>query len=85
MPEPKEVSLDLRKQTVAGDGYTKLSQLSQVSRAGVRSIMKKFKGSQTVEKKPGRGRKKGISKTLEIKPVRDVSADPRTTAKTAVN
>ena len=91
MPTTKEISLDLRKRIVdahkAGEGYTKLSQRFQVSRTGVRSIIKEFKESHTVQDKPGRGRKRKISKTLarERKLVRDVSKDPRTTVKTPVN
>ena len=87
MPKPKEISVDLRKRIVdahkAGEGYTKLSQRFQVSRTGVRSIIKKLKESHTVQ--TGRGRKRKFSKTLERKLVRDVSKDPRTTAKTLVN
>lgn len=49
MPKAKEISLDLRKRIVdahnAGEGYTKLSKHFQVSRTGVRSIIKKFKES----------------------------------------
>jgi len=60
MPKTKEFSSDLRKRIVdahkAGEGYTKLSQLFQVSRSGVRSIIKKFKESHTVQNKSGRGR-----------------------------
>ena len=89
MLKSKEISLDLRKRIIdahkAGEGYTKLSKHFQVSRTGVRSIIQKFKDSHTVQNKPGRGRKRKISKTLERKLVRDVSKDPRTTSKTLVN
>lgn len=69
----------------AGEGSTKLSQRFQVSRSGVRSIIKKFKESRTVQNKSGRGRKPKISKTLERKLVRDVCKETRTTSKTLVN
>lgn len=69
----------------AGEGYSKLFKHFQVSRTGVRSITQKFKDNHTVQNKPGRGKKRKISNTLERKPVRDVSKDPRTTAKTLVN
>lgn len=67
------------------EGYTKLSQHFQVSRTGVRGIIKKFKESHTVQNKPGPRRKQKISKTLERKLVRNMSKDPRTTAKKLVN
>lgn len=89
MSKTKEVSLDLRKRTVyaykAGERYPKLSQCLQVSRSGVRSVIKKFKESHTGQNKSGRGRKRNISKTLERKLVRGVSKDPRTTTDTRVN
>ena len=89
MAKVKEISLGLRKRIVdaynAGEGYTKLSKRFQVSRTGVRCIVKKFKENHTVQNKTGRGRKAKISKALERKLVRDVSKDPRTTAKTIVN
>ena len=53
-----------------------------MSRRGVRSIIKKFMDINTVQNKSGRGRKRKISKSLERKLVRDVTKDPRTTAKT---
>lgn len=46
-PKTKEIRLDLRNRIVdahkAGDRHTKLSERFQVSRTGVRSIVKKFK------------------------------------------
>lgn len=81
MPKTKGISFDLRKGIVnahrGGDGYTKFSLHFQVSSTGVRSIIRKFKDSHTVKKKPGKRKKLKISKTLERKLVRD----PRTTAK----
>lgn len=62
-----------------------ISQRFQVSRTVVRSVIKKFKKSDTVQNKPGRGTKKKISKSLERKLMRDVSKDPRTTGKTKMN
>lgn len=56
-----------------------------MSRSAVRSIIKKFNEIHIVENMTGRGRKRKISKTLERKLVREVSKDPRTTAKTLVN
>lgn len=89
MTKTKEISLDLRKRIVEahkeGEGYTCLSKRFQVSRSAVRSIIKKFNEIHTVENMTGRGRKRKISKTLERKLVREVSKDPRTTAKTLVN
>lgn len=89
MPKLKEISLDLRKRIVnahkAGEGYTSISKRFQVSRTGVRGIIQKFKETNTVQNKTGRGRKRIISKTLERKLARDVSKDPRTTAKALVN
>ena len=89
MPKTNEFSSDLKKRIVdahkAGEGYTKISQRFQVSRSGVRSIIKKFKESHRVQNKSGRGGKRKISKTLERKRVRDVSKDPGTTTKTLVN
>lgn len=86
---PKQKNLDFRKRIFdaykAGEGCTKSSQHFQVSRSGVRSIIKKLKESHTVQNKSGRGRKRKISKTLERKLVRDVSKHPRTTTKTPVN
>lgn len=55
MPKAKQTSLKPNERSVhenkTGDGYTKLSQHFRVSRTGVRSIFKKFKGSHTVQKK----------------------------------
>lgn len=73
MPETKEITLDLRKKRSVdahkeGGGYTKLSHFFQVSRTGVRRIIKKFKETHTVQNKPYGGRKWEISKTLERKP-----------------
>lgn len=67
----------------AGDGCT--SQGFKESRAGLKSIIKKFKESPTIQNMPSSGRKQKISKTLEIKLAIDVSKDFRTTAKTPVN
>lgn len=49
------------------------------------SIINKFTESNTAQNKPCRGRKWKISKTLERKLVRDLSKDPRSTAKTRMN
>lgn len=46
----------------SGHGYAKLSQSFRVSRTGVRSVIKKFKESHTVQNKPGRARKQNIEK-----------------------
>ena len=77
MARAKEFSLDLRKRIVnahcKGEGYTKLSKRFQVSRTGVRGIIKKFKESSVTQNLSGRGRKAKISKTFERKLVRDVS------------
>lgn len=66
MPKPKEISLDSVKRIVdahkAEDKYTKLSQCFQVSRTGVKSMIKKLKESH----KPGRG-----SKRLAVKDFND--------------
>lgn len=89
MPKGKEISLDLRERIVNahkdGEGYTSISKRFQVSRTGVRGIIQKFKETNSVQNKIGRGRKRIISQTLERKLGRDVSKDPRTTAKTLVN
>jgi len=86
MVKAKEISLDLRQRIVnahkAGNGYTSISKQFQVSRTGVRNIIKKLKDINTVQNKTGRGRKQTISKSLERKLARDVTKDPRTTAKT---
>ncbi|CAM4693704.1 unnamed protein product [Leuciscus chuanchicus] len=51
----------------------------------MRRIFKKFEETHTVENKTGRGKKRKISNMLERKLVREVSKDPRTSAKTLVN
>lgn len=51
----------------------------------MKSIIKKYKESHTVQNKPGRDRRQKILNTLEIKLLRDVCKDARTTAKTLVN
>ena len=56
-----------------------------MSRTAVRGITKKFKESSVIRILSGRGRKAKISKTLERKLVRDVSKNPRITAKSLVN
>lgn len=75
MVKTKEISLDFRRRTVnahrGGEGYTRLSKRFQVSRTAVRSIIKKFEETSTVENKTGRGRKQKISKLLERKLVRE--------------
>lgn len=48
-----------------------IKQRIQVSRTGVRSIIKKFKGSHTVQTKTRTRRKQKISNTLERKTARD--------------
>lgn len=62
MPKPKEISLDFEQRLVdahkAEDEYTKSSQCFQVSRTGVKSMIKKFKESH----KPGRGSKRLVVK-----------------------
>ena len=89
MARAKEFSLDLRKRIFnvhcKGEGYTKLSKRFQVSRTAVRGIIKKFKESSVIQNLSGRGRKAKISKTLKQNLVRDVSKNPRTTAKSLVN
>ncbi len=61
----KKNSLDMRKIIVnahkGGEAYTRLSKHFQVSRTAVRSIIKKFEETHTVE---NRVRKGEISKTL---------------------
>ena len=53
MVKAKEFSLDLRKRIVnahlKGEGNTKLSKRFQVSRTGIRGIIKKFKGSSFIQ------------------------------------
>lgn len=44
---------------------------------GVRSIIKKFEESHTIQNKPGRGRKQTISTTLERKLLREICKDTR--------
>lgn len=45
----------------------------QMSRTGVRRIIKKFKESQTIHNKPGRGRKQTIRKNVDRNLVIDVN------------
>lgn len=81
-PKTKDISLDFKKKIIeaykVGEGNTKLYKHFPVSTAGVRSKIQKFKDSHTVQSKPGWGRKRKISKTLETKLVKDVSKDLRT-------
>lgn len=88
MPKTKEISLQLRKKIVEahdkGEGYTAISKRFTVSRTAVRCIIAKYKETNSVRNKPGRGRKRKISRTLERKIVRDVSKMPRTSAKMIV-
>lgn len=88
MPKTKEISLELRKKIVEahdkGQGYTAVSKRFTVSRTSVRCIIAKYKETNSVRNKPGRGRKRKISRTLERKIVRDVSKMPRTSAKMIV-
>lgn len=88
MPKSKEISLDLRQKIVdlhhQGEGYTAISKRFMVSRTAVRCIIAKYKETKSVKNKPGRGRKRKISKTLERKIIRDVNKNPRTSAKTIV-
>ncbi|KAI4831060.1 hypothetical protein KUCAC02_002661 [Chaenocephalus aceratus] len=88
MPKSKEISLELRKKTVEahdkGEGYTAISKCFTVSRTAGRCIIAKYKETHSVRNKPGRGRKRKMSRTLERKIVRDVSKNPRTPAKMIV-
>lgn len=89
MPKQKEISLDLRKRIVdaykSGEGYKKLSKRFNVSKTGVRSIVKKFEATKMLVNKTGRGRKRKISKMLERKLVRTATKNPRVTAGTLVS
>uniref|UniRef100_A0A3B4U8C2 Tc1-like transposase DDE domain-containing protein n=1 Tax=Seriola dumerili TaxID=41447 RepID=A0A3B4U8C2_SERDU len=88
MPMPKEISLEIRKKIVEahdkGEGYTAISKHFTVSRTAVRCIIAKYKETNYVRNKPGRGRKYKIPKTLERKIVKDVSKNPRSSAKMIV-
>ncbi|KAJ3599196.1 hypothetical protein NHX12_033159 [Muraenolepis orangiensis] len=88
MPKTKEISLDLRKTIVQahdkGEGYTAIFKHFTVSTTAVRCIIAKYKETNSVRNKPGRGRKRKISRTLERKIARDVSKKPRTSAKIIV-
>lgn len=88
MPKSKEISLDLRQKTVdlhlQGEGYTAISKHFMVSRTAVRCIIAKHKETKSVKNKPGRGRKRKISKTLQRKIIRDVNKNPQTSAKMIV-
>ena len=88
MPKTKEISLELRKTIVEahekGKDYTAVSKRFAVSRIAVRCIIAKYKETNSVRNKPGLGRKHKISRTLERKIVRDVSKNPRTSAKMIV-
>ena len=50
MPNRKELSLDLRKRIVeaykAGEGYKKVAKRFNVSKSGVRRIVKKFEKTE---------------------------------------
>ena len=89
MEKAKEFSLDLRKRIVnahcRGEGYTKLPKRFHVSRTAVRAIIMKLKESSVIQNLSGRGRKAKMSKTLERKLIREVSKNPRTTAKSLGN
>lgn len=89
MPNRKEISLDVRKRIVeaykAGEGYKKVSKRFNVSRSGVRRIIKKFQGTELLVNKSGRGRKRKMSKILERKLVREAKKNPRVTADKLVN
>ncbi|KAI4799084.1 hypothetical protein KUCAC02_019251 [Chaenocephalus aceratus] len=61
-----------------------MSKRFTVSRTAVRCIIAKYKETHSVRNKPGRGRRRNISSTLERKIVRDVSKNPRTPAKMIV-
>ena len=88
MPKTKEINLELRKKIVEGhekgEGYTAISKHFTVSRTSVRCIIAKYKGTNSVKNKPGRGCKHKISRNLDRKIVRDVSKNPRTSAKMIV-
>lgn len=88
MPKTKEISLELRQKIVEahdkGQGYTTISKRFTVSRTAVRCIIAKYKETNSVKNKPGRGRKCKITRTLERKIVRDVRKEPRTSAKVIV-
>ena len=88
MTKTKEISLGLRQKIVEahnkGQGYTAISKRLTVSRTAVRCIIAKYKETNSVKNKPGRGRKRKISRTLERKLVRDVLKEPRTSAKAIV-
>ena len=61
MAKTKEISLDFRRRIAnahkAGEYYTKISECFQVSRSGVRDMIKKFNEIHTIQNKIGRGRK----------------------------
>uniref|UniRef100_A0A3Q2VWR3 Sleeping Beauty transposase HTH domain-containing protein n=1 Tax=Haplochromis burtoni TaxID=8153 RepID=A0A3Q2VWR3_HAPBU len=80
----KEIILELRKKIVEarykGQGYIAISKQFTVSRNAVCCIIAKYKETNSVRNKPGRGRKHKISRTLERKIVKDVSKEPRTSA-----
>ena len=88
MPKTKEISLELRKKIVEahenGQGHTAISQHFTESRTAVHCIIAKYKETNSVRNKPGRGHKCKISRTLERKIVRDVSTNPWTSAKMIV-
>ena len=70
MPKTKEISLELTKKIVEaydkGEGYTAISQHFTESRTAVRCIIAKYKETNSVRNKPGRGRKRKISRTKMI-------------------
>ncbi|KAI4815382.1 hypothetical protein KUCAC02_005529 [Chaenocephalus aceratus] len=87
MPKTKEISLELKKIVEAldkGEGYTAMSERFTVSRTAVRCIIAKYKETYSVRNTLRRGQKRKISRTLERKIVRDVSKNPRTSAKMIV-
>ena len=86
MVKTKEHSLQLREKIIDfyknGEGYKKISRRLNVSRKTIRSIIVKFKKTNTVATLPGRGRKSKISNKTARYLKMEVKRNPRVKPKT---
>uniref|UniRef100_A0A3Q4B3R2 Transposase Tc1-like domain-containing protein n=1 Tax=Mola mola TaxID=94237 RepID=A0A3Q4B3R2_MOLML len=64
-----------------GESYTAISKHFTMSITAVRFIIAQYKETNSLRNKPGCGRNRNMSRTLERKVVRDVSKKPHTSAK----
>lgn len=84
MVKSKEWSKKFREEVISlhkqGYGYKKIAKRLNISRDTIGSIVRKFKAKGTVERLPGRGRKRLLSATAVRYLRRKVEKNPRVTA-----